>query len=409
MPMPKMNQCLRSVFARVLVYSITIMSLSAQHPGHWDLLLHLPGTANVPVNVPRGIGDQNGDGYDDVIVGNKINGEWHNLFYYGGSPMDTVPDFDFGVIPGSYVTFMEDIDGDSIGEYMLGNHFYYGGLPLHSEPDLIFPRYFLPDGEGLLLYNNVGDINGDGWEDLVSFKNEHILDTNAYTIYFGGPNLDTIADILLWEDPAYDSSRFGWPVDYQVDFNLDGFYDQKLTIYGYWGELVSHHIWLGPIEDAAPPDTVFPPTLNADSSYYYFGSYKGDYNGDGITDMIKGSLRPDTNFSASRMVVSGAGGFEQETVIGQLNLPTFIEGLIPCGDINGDSYTDLIGGYRHSFGVGALYLYLGGPEMGLAYLGGPDVYWYGGYEAGYPDFGVGTAYYWTGDVNGDGLDDIGSI
>ncbi len=153
----------RSVFARVLVYSITIISLSAQHPGHWDLLLHLPGTANSPVGVPRGIGDQNGDGYDDVIISTSINGVRHHFLYYGGSPMDTTPDFDFGdIIWSAYVTFMEDINGDSIGEYMLGNHFYYGGLPLHSEPDLIFPRYFLPDGGDSRRYNNVGDISGDG-------------------------------------------------------------------------------------------------------------------------------------------------------------------------------------------------------------------------------------------------------
>ena len=109
------------------------------------------------------IGDQNQDGFDDILIGNQFGVH----LYFGGNPMDTIPD----------MIFTETCE------------YCYGGLPLECR-----------------------DLNGDSHPDIAisaDFTWLSLINPETY-VYFGGPLLDNQADLILRPDSLDSSnSEFG--------------------------------------------------------------------------------------------------------------------------------------------------------------------------------------------------------
>lgn len=124
-------------------------------------------------------GDVNNDGFDDVTAsmpynGNSPFGISYLYIYYGDESMDNEPDFiiekmAFGF--GEGVSGVGDLNGDGFDDVMIGGgenvYFYFGGLSMDTISDLVI------NGEGS-LWNEfgtsltlAGDMNNDGKSELL--------------------------------------------------------------------------------------------------------------------------------------------------------------------------------------------------------------------------------------------------
>jgi hypothetical protein len=190
----------------------------------------------------------NGDGFDDVIVGaytNDLvggNNGGKAYLYLGGSHMDNVVDVTFNGSAafdyfGVCVAGVGDVNNDGYDDVLISargvnvrgrTSIYFGGPVMNNVPDVTLNgevdyNYFGESAAG------AGDINGDGYADVIigAFGN------NSYTgkvyIYYGGASMDTIPDLTFTGEAA--SDRFGGSVSGAGDVNGDGFND---AIVGAW-------------------------------------------------------------------------------------------------------------------------------------------------------------------------------
>jgi len=196
--------------------------------------------------------DINGDGAPDLIVGSVQAGRYWEApglaeIFFGGEPLDTVPDvivsgeepMDFF---GGVVTGIGDMNGDGYDDFASGAYHhhgdaessgkvyvYLGGEEPDSIPDLVIEGHGEEQNLGTNI-SSVGDINGDGFFDLAVASSYDPV-TGAHggmvSIYFGGEILDTIPDIVMFAENPGD--RFGWDISRIGDINGDGYEDIVIT------------------------------------------------------------------------------------------------------------------------------------------------------------------------------------
>jgi hypothetical protein len=265
------------------------------------------------------IGDVNADGFDDVIVG-APGGDYAKLFF-GGAVFDTIPDLIFRDYKQLNCQFGCSIAGD-------------------------------------------GDVNGDGYLDIIigasstwigpSFPFE-IMTTGAAHVYFGGPTIDTTADLTL--------------------------------IVGDW--------------------------LSSTGWYYEFGrsvTIPGDLNGDGYEDFVIGAPNDDVDAHGRVYIYYGGPNVDNQWDVlleGEEVFDNFGQSLSAVGDMNSDGFDDVLIGApmfhnnipNKTYQGGKAYLVYGGNEINhnnsLEFTGDTLSYQYGRFIAG------------LGDINGDTINDLG--
>src|SRR5262245_61982155 len=166
------------------------------------------------------VGDVNGDGYDDGLVGAcrypEIASAGQAYLYFGGPAMDAVADLVitppaggagwFGISVASAGDFNGDGDPDFIiGAQQAGNEgkafIYYGGPSLDATPD------FKLTGEStgqLTTFGasvaSAGDVNEDGFGDVIVgapwYPGGGNKPGRAY-VFFGGAEPDTVPDRMF--------------------------------------------------------------------------------------------------------------------------------------------------------------------------------------------------------------------
>jgi hypothetical protein len=337
-----------------------------------------------------GVGDQNDDGYDDVLV--SARGDKKALLYLGGKMMDTNPALVFHRSEpyfAHYVTNIGDINNDGKTDFAISSigvatYLYLGG---RMDTNIYLT---LPTGR----VAGVGDVNRDGYDDVLLSDESWSNYTGKAWLYFGGNPMDTFPDWSVQGDGA--RFWFGYSITGNGDLNKDGYSD--FAIAGFRalesGTPAYVKIFLG----SRKVDTIPQLTIDARDTPKIGRSiwFVNDLNGDGYDEFaLEGGADTalyvffgrDKLRTVPDLLLRGTGSY-------------IADRITSVGDVNGDGYNDIITGNTAAWGgLGEVLLYLGHPGMN------------GEFDVGWTGFtgewiGAGQAVAWCGDVNGDSLNDI---
>jgi len=372
-----------------------------------------------------GVGDVNGDGYADVLVGayyiNNYTGRMY--LYYGNPNMDATADVVFyGKQENSYfgatLTGAGDVNNDGYDDILVGAYkdnsdkghayIYYGGTAMDNTVDIMLSaqsdfNYFGSDVAG------AGDVNNDGYDDILIGACFSFTEGRAY-LYYGSAHIDNNADIVFTEDKKLNYFCNG-TIAGVGDVNDDGYADISIGISGS-GNSYDEVDWIYILNGSANIDKTADLTLTGETVSNGFGysvADAGDVNNDGYHDVLIGAI---SYCYETGQVYLYYGGPDMDTIpdivmTGEDANNYFGYSVAGAGDVNGDGYDDvLVGAYRYEnsdyWEVGRAYLYLGGSNMD----GKADIVMTGEAPEDYYDVEFGYKVAGAGDVNGDGYDDI---
>jgi hypothetical protein len=296
------------------------------------------------------VGDLNGDGYQDLVVdSNPQSGPEHAYIYFGGPSFDTIPDV---TLESQYPNFgvgsrAGDVNGDGFDDIMAycSNSeigfvsVFYGGSPLDTVPDL---RLHGKTGEAFGWTRcPAGDLNGDGYDDLLIGAYMASNGGKAY-VFFGGNPMDTIPDLILRTNADH---AFGMAVAGLGDVNGDGYPD--IGVGDPWKASCTGkaYIYFGGPDVDRIPDLI----LTGGYAHSHFGGDigGGDLNGDGYAEI---AVSAPTYGDGRLYVFRGGPGIDDEPELimyGRLaddEIGTFVKVV---QDLDRDGYNDIISGTNH--------------------------------------------------------------
>jgi methionine-rich copper-binding protein CopC len=451
----------------------TLNFTTANGDGSIPLTPTYPGESNSRLGISvSNLGDVNGDGFDDVIVG-ASGGNGAAYVIYGNASGAGVSltsgtiaaDKGFKIVgpsassyTGDSVSSMGDINGDGLADILVGA--YHGaGTTADGAAYVVFGstqgttvnlsafnasqgfKIVGPERLGFSV-SNAGDVNGDGINDMIAGALPGTGTGTAYVIYgktsgmnfnfVGNSTLDPSDGFRLMGTTASGGANLGFTVSSAGDFNGDGYADVIVGADGQWDAYI---IFGGPtgfgggdvISLAAAGKGI---KLNGDvlrMGHQVAGI--GDHNGDGLSDIVMVANTGSTAYHVN--VIYGTSDASVRN-ISMSDLPTnpslgyritsnyvasSLTRVSGAGDMNGDGIADLvISGYAAITYSGWSYVVYGTSNVAnnLDNLGRLDL----SGQSIDPSLGfrvynnaMGESISTAGDFNGDGLDDLifGSI
>ncbi len=319
-------------------------------------------------------GDVNGDGYSDVVVG---------AYKYDNGEIDE----------GRIFVFHGSADGVSAtADWTAENN----------------------EAESRFGYSvsTAGDVNGDGYSDILTgayyFANGEAYEGRAYAYYGSSAGLPPSPDWVVESNQV--EGTLGYSVSTAGDVNGDGYSDVVVGAYAYNGGEGAAFVYHG--SDLGLSSTPNWEANGPEQLDNYFGmsvSSAGDVNGDGYSDVIVGAPYLDINGTDEGKVFvyhgssSGLGVDAEWTIDGEQDSAYLGRSVALAGDVNGDGYSDIITSahlYDHDeVDEGRVYAFYGS-ENGLSMAAD----WIS--ESDHQDARYGFSLSTAGDTNGDGYSDI---
>ncbi len=396
------------------------------------------------------VGDFNGDGFDDILIGGNggdlfgavLNSESYVVFgsAEGFSSSLNLSDLNGtnGVVInkrfndteilstiGYSVSGAGDINGDGLGDILISVPFRETG---NSSDTGVNIYAVFGNQQGFDNSFNLSDLNG---------QNGSFLNIPEATASFTAPivsaSINAAGDI---NGDGFDDIIVGLPLADLEPAN-DPFY-----VEGDPSETGETYVIFGNAQGFSPSVEVSRSSINGSNgfvlngidSFDYSGqavSSAGDFNGDGFDDILinsKGIVLDNGNRASETYLVFGSNqGFESSLDLAELDgsnglvfqgvdatgVSNFFSAVSEAGDINGDGFDDIIIGESWATpddnnGAGKTYVVFGSGQafnasFDLAELEGSNGFVLNGID---PDDASGSSVSSAGDFNGDGFDDI---
>lgn len=382
-----------------------------------------------------GVGDVNGDGGVDVLIGGPGYATSTGAVFLLVDPLlDRTVEFADGVLvgeveddnAGTAIAAAGDLDGDGFDDVLVGAYsvdragarsgavyVMHGAMGIAGAADLASADaivYGVAKDE-LVGYSLAGrgHANGDGTPDLLIGAPGNGLYVGAVYVVSGAVSGEidaTEADATLLGETDYDEA--GYTTAWLGDVDGDG-KDDLATAAPWRGENGPNsgvvYVVHGPFAGTSSLGDADATWLGSDSyrTLGYALSAAGDFDGDGLRDLLASQVS--TTPDVARLFVlrgSASGTVSVEDALLQVLDP---EGWAynargTTGDFDDDGIRDLAVAGQDDTGAGAVVVFLGAPtgEVSLA-----DADAHVGGEKG-DIFGAGVAN--PGDLDGDGRDDL---
>jgi hypothetical protein len=285
---------------------------------------------------------------------------------------------------GAAVASAGDVNGDGFAGYTRAAYVYSGGPSgLSTTPTTTLAG---PDADGYFGASvaGVGDLNGDGFADVIvgGFYENNF--TGAAYVYLGGPSGLSTTPVMVLTGPLIPNEYFGTPVASAGDVNGDGYAD---VIVGTTGDVsyagaVDIYVYFGGAGGLSPtPAVLSAPNFAPGAAFESFSvtmASPGDVNGDGFSDVVIGAYYDNDNTGSAYIYFGGANGLSTTPSI--LTGPAgtggeFGTAVASTGDVDGDGFADvLVGAIDVNGSAGAAYVYggaAGGPSTMPTTLTGP--------------------------------------
>jgi FG-GAP repeat/Dockerin type I domain len=302
-----------------------------------------------------GAGDVNKDGYPDFIVGASSydNNVGRAYVYSGldGSILHTFSGESVGDNLGESVAGAGDVNKDGYADLIVGVYgydalgTYVGRAYVYSGQNGSTLHTFDGENEWDQLGYSVsgaGDVNNDGYDDLIVGAAGHNSDAGRAYVYSGQNG-----DILHTFDGAAEWSFLGGSVSGAGDVDKDGYADLIVGVEGYPGLFES----TGRAYVYSGQNGSILHTFDGEHQNSNFGnsvSDAGDVNNDGYPDLIVGArtykLGGTVSAAGRAYVFSGEDGSTLHTFDAENEYDNFGGAVSGAGDIDDDCHDDLIVG-----------------------------------------------------------------
>ncbi len=380
----------------------------------WELRV---GARSASVNASWGtVVDANGDGLADLVVGaggaTSSAGAAYVYVSTGAAGLSTSPTplTPTGGAFGSSAASAGDVNGDGYADVVVGAfalngnvgavYVYFGGAGgISTSPDVTITGPGGANGSFGIASASAGDVNGDGYADIIVGASALNSGQGAAYVYPGGPaGTSTTPFTTVMTGPAA-SSNFGFSVASAGDVNGDGYGDVVVGANGVSSSTGAVYVYLGGVDGIGTLTTLSGPVTGGNFGISTWSA--DDVNGDGYADVVVGARAANSNVGAAYVYLGGNTGLSTSP-LPALAGPAgttgqFGSAVSGAGDVNGDGYGDVVIG---AIIGGTAYVYFGGAALSApTAISNPSppasgVGWFGCAVAG------------VGDVNGDGLGDI---